>query len=125
VLLVGFASHRGEVLAADSWGSPERILTVPPARPGSHEDFLHEALGVPSVLDFGERRTGPWLSTWFGHRAIGVVYHPEWEPRNYVPTVMGDRYDALVWLEHTAALRPLGHERPPRQREFETEPTGF
>jgi erythromycin esterase-like protein len=125
VTLVGFASHRGQVLAAGSWGSPEQILPVPPARPGSHEDFLHEALGVPSVLDFGEDRTGPWLSSWLGHRAIGVVYDPQREPRTYVPTVMGERYDALVWLERTAALRPLHHEGPARHAEFETEPTGF
>jgi erythromycin esterase len=125
VMLVGFASHRGEVVASGSWGGRERILPLPPARPGSHEDFLHEALGVPSVLDFGEDRTGPWLSSRLGHRAIGVVYDPQREPRNYVPTVMGERYDALVWLEHAAALRPLHHEGPPRHAEFETEPTGY
>jgi len=125
VMLVGFASHRGEVIAASSWGSPERILPVPPARPGSHEDFLHEALGVPAVLDFGDDRTGPWLSAVLGHRAIGVVYRPDRQPGSYVPTVMGERYDALVWLEHTAALRPLHHEGPPPHAEFETEPTGF
>ncbi|WP_445154472.1 erythromycin esterase family protein [Arthrobacter sp. Hor0625] len=125
VLLVGFAAHRGTVLAAGAWGTPERILPVPAARPGSHEDFLHEALGVPAVLDFGEDRTGPWLSTWLGHRAIGVVYHPEREQGNYVPTRMGERYDALIWLEDTAALRPLHHEGPPLEPEFETEPTGF
>ena len=125
VLLVGFAAHRGSVLAADGWGRPERILPVPEARPGSHEDFLHQALGVPSVLEFGEDRTGPWLSTWLGHRAIGVVYHPERDAGNYVPTRMGERYDALIWLEHTVALRPVQHEGPPREPELETEPTGF
>ena len=125
VLLVGFAAHRGSVLASDGWGRPERILTVPEARPGSHEDFLHQALGVPSVLVFGDDRTGPWLSTRLGHRAIGVVYHPERDAGNYVPTRMGERYDALIWLEHTAALRPVHHEGPPREPEFETEPTGF
>lgn len=125
VTLIGFASHRGEVIAADGWGGPERILPVPPARPGSHEDFLHEALGVPSVLEFGEDRSGPWLASWLGHRAIGVVYHPAGERGNYVPTRMGERYDALIWFEHTAALRPLHHEETPREAEFETEPTGF
>ena len=125
VLLVGFASHRGTVIAADAWGTPERILPVPAARPGSHEDFLHEALGVPAVLEFGDDRTGPWLSTWLGHRAIGVVYHPEREQGNYVPTRMGERYDALIWLEQTAALRPVHHEGPALEPEFETEPTGF
>ena len=41
------------------------------------------------------------------------------------PTVMGGRYDALVWFERAHALRPLHHEAPPREPELETEPTGF
>jgi erythromycin esterase-like protein len=122
---VGFASHRGSVLAAGAWGTPESVLPVPDARAGSHEDFLHRALGRPAVLVFGHDRAGPWLSAWLGHRAIGVVYQPIRESRNYVPTRMGDRYDALIWFEQTEALRPLHHEPPPREPEFETEPTGF
>jgi erythromycin esterase-like protein len=125
VALVGFASHRGSVLAAGAWGTPESVLPVPDARAGSHEDFLHRALGRPAVLVFGHDRAGPWLSAWLGHRAIGVVYQPIRESRNYVPTRMGDRYDALIWFEQTEALRPLHHEPPPREPEFETEPTGF
>ncbi|MGZ4660925.1 MAG: erythromycin esterase family protein [Arthrobacter sp.] len=125
VTLVGFASHRGSVIAADAWGAPERVLPVPEARMGSHEDLLHRALGEPAVLVFGGDKSGPWLSAWLGHRAIGVVYRPAHEHGNYVPTRMGGRYDALIWLEQTSALRPLHHERPPREPEFETEPTGF
>ncbi|WP_427169823.1 erythromycin esterase family protein [Arthrobacter sp. 92] len=125
VTLVGFASHRGTVIAADAWGSPERVLPVPEARMGSHEDLLHRALGEPAVLIFSGDKSGPWLSAWLGHRAIGVVYRPAREHGNYVPTRMGGRYDALIWLEQTSALRPLHHEKPPREPEFETEPTGF
>jgi erythromycin esterase-like protein len=125
VTLVGIGSYRGTVMAADAWGSPERVLTVPDARPGSHEDLLHRALGAPALLEFGGDRSGPWLSAWLGHRAIGVVYRPAREHGNYVPTRMGGRYDALVWLEETSALRPLHHEAPPSEPEFETEPSGF
>ena len=50
---------------------------------------------------------------------------PRAEAGNYVPTSMGGRYDAFVWLEQTAALRPVHHEGPPREPELETEPTGF
>lgn len=125
VALVGFASHRGSVLAAAGWGEPEEVLPLPVARTGSHEDLLHRALGVPAVLDFGDDRSGPWLSVRLGHRAVGVVYQPRQEAGNYVPTVMGGRYDALIWLEETAALQPLHHEGPPREPELETEPTGF
>ena len=44
---------------------------------------------------------------------------------NYVPTRMGARYDALIWLEHTSALRPVHREPPPREHEFETAPSGL
>ena len=43
-----------------------------------------------------------------GHRAIGVVYHPEYEHYgNYVPTVLPKRYDAFLYLDETQALQPL------------------
>lgn len=126
VALVGFASHRGSVIAAGAWGAPEDVLAVPEARAGSHEDLLHRALGHPAVLVFGDDRSGPWLSAWLGHRAIGVVYQPHRnESGNYVPTRLGGRYDALLWFEQTAALRPLHHEARPEEPELETEPTGF
>jgi erythromycin esterase-like protein len=125
VSLVGFAGHRGTVLAASSWGAPEEVMTVPPAREGSHEDLLHHSLGRPAVLLFGDDRSGPWLSQWRGHRAIGVVYAPGREHGNYVPTRMGGRYDALLWFERTDALRVLHHEGPPTEPEYETEPTGY
>jgi len=125
VALVGFAGHRGSVLAAASWGAPEQAFQVPRARPGSHEDLLHHALGRPAVLVFGDDRSGPWLSGWRGHRAIGVVYDPRGEAGNYVPTCIGQRYDALIWVEQTTPLLPLHHEGRPQEPELETEPTGF
>jgi erythromycin esterase len=125
VALVGQASHRGQVLAAGAWGAPEVVRDVPDARGRSHEDLLHRALGEPSVLLFGDDRSGPWLSASLGHRAIGVVYQPRREAQNYVPTRMGGRYDALLWFEQTAALRPLHHEPPASEPELETAPSGF
>jgi len=46
-----------------------------------------------------------------GHRAIGVVYRPEYEYGNYVPTVLPRRYDAFLFLDETEALHPL-HLQP-------------
>jgi erythromycin esterase-like protein len=125
VALVGFASHRGSVVAGDAWGSRERVMGVPEAVAASHEDLLHRALGTDAVLVFGDDRSGSWLSARLGHRAIGVVYDPGREQGNYVPTIMGQRYDALLWLEEAVALHPLHHEPPPSEPELETEPTGF
>jgi erythromycin esterase-like protein len=58
-----------------------------------------------------------------GHRAIGVVYNPEREWGNYVPTRMTERYDAFIFLPVTAALHPL-HMHPDRQQVPETYPFG-
>ena len=126
VVLVGFAGHRGDVVAASSWGAPAERLPVPPARDGSAEDLLHRALGdEPSLLVFPETYDQPrWLRTSLDHRAIGVVYHPEQERwGNYVPSTLGDRYDALLWFGETTALEPLRAE-PADDPEPQTAPTG-
>jgi erythromycin esterase-like protein len=125
VVLVGFAGFGGTVIAADAWGDPDRVMQVPVARVPTHERLLHQTLGAPALLVFGADRSGPWLSSRLGHRAIGVVYAPEREHGNFVPTVMGRRYDALLWCERTTALRPLHREARAAEPEFETEPTGF
>ncbi len=57
------------------------------------------------------------LYEWRGHRAIGVVYHPNRERfGNYVPTMMPFRYDAFIYLDETQALHPL-HLQPRAERE--------
>jgi erythromycin esterase len=107
VVLVGFGSHHGTVVAGDSWGAPMREMPVPPARPGSLEDVLHAAPGR-ALFVFPRDDRPDLLTDELGHRAIGVVYHPDRERwGNYVPTVLGDRYDAFVWLDRTRALHPL------------------
>ncbi len=125
VALVGMAGYEGDVIGASEWGTPERVLPVPRARSESHEDLLHRALGRDAVLRFGADRSSPWLASWLGHRAIGVVYRPERESAQYVPTVMGERYDALLWFESMHALTPLRHEPAPVEPEYEAEPTGY
>ena len=107
VVLVGFAGHRGTVVAGDAWGAPMRVMAAPPAPTGTHEDLIARVAPEPSLLVFGDDRDGAWLSSRRGHRAIGVVYDPARDHRNWVPTVMGRRYDALVSFAETTALHPL------------------
>jgi len=58
------------------------------------------------------------------HRAIGVVYRPEYERYgNYVPTVVTDRYDAFIFIDKTHGLHPL-HIDPDRLTMPETYPFG-
>jgi len=123
VVLVGFGGYRGSVIAAPAWGAPMRAMPVPPAPPGTHEDLLHQVAPHPSLLVFGDRRDGPWLSARRGHRAIGVVYNPERERSgNWVPTVMGRRYDAFVSFADTEALHPLHLEAAQPAGERDTYP---
>jgi erythromycin esterase-like protein len=123
VVLVGFGGHHGTVIAADFWGAPPRVMNVPAAPAGTHEDLLHRALDGPSLLVFPDDRLLPWLTQWRGHRAIGVVYRPGIEQRgNWVPTVMGGRYDALMSFGLTHALHPLHWDEPEPEGELETYP---
>jgi erythromycin esterase len=126
VVLVGCSGHHGEVIAADSWGGSTRVRAVPEAPPGTHEDLLRQgAGGEPAVLVFPEDRSTAWLSSRRGHRAIGVVYEPRAERAgNWVRTVMGRRYDALLSFDRTEALHPLHGEAPRRDSELETYPWG-
>ncbi|GAB3815210.1 erythromycin esterase family protein [Micromonospora zhanjiangensis] len=146
VVLVGFGSHHGTVIAAPRWGAPAEVMTVPPARPGSLEHRLHELLPERAMLVFdptvptappapGEPAVpaepgGPgvgvpdWLAGPVDHRAVGVVYDPSFEEwGNYVPTRTADRYDAFVWCDRTSALHPLAAKSV--TGELETYPAGM
>ena len=102
-------------------------MPVPEARPDSVEDLLHREIGEDALLLFPSDRGGRgWLDEARPHRAIGVVYHPERERfGNYVPTVLGERYDAFCYLDDTSALRPLTPEEPPASGDLETFPSGL
>jgi erythromycin esterase-like protein len=107
VALVGMGSHRGNVVAADSWGARLEEMTAPPAQEGSYEDVFERAGGRDRLLVTEDLPDDSPLTRPRGHRAIGVVYYPARESGNYVPTVLPDRYDAFVYLDETNALHPL------------------
>jgi erythromycin esterase-like protein len=122
--LVGLGSHRGSVVAAQEWGWPAQRMTVPPARPGSTEALLHDSLEGRSALFLFDGSLPRWAAEEKDHRAIGVVYRPHAEAwGNYVPTILGRRYDAFLWFDETRALQPL-HELEPVARELQTWPSG-
>jgi erythromycin esterase len=110
VMLVGFGTHRGTVIAADEWGAPMERLQVPAAREGSIEHALFEAGVGDSLLVFDGTDNGGVvrLDEPLDHRAIGVVYDPDHERwGNYVPTIVPGRYDAFIYIEQTRAVDPL------------------
>jgi erythromycin esterase-like protein len=120
VVAVGFAGGAGEVLAAPRRGASMAVLPVPAAREDSVEALL-AGTGLERALFVFPRADEvdawpAWLRAELPHRAIGVVYDPE--DSAYVPTRMGERYDALLWIGHTSALHAL-HLAAARRGELE------
>ncbi|MFB9235402.1 erythromycin esterase family protein [Plantactinospora siamensis] len=124
VVLVGFGTWTGTVIAAPSWGAPAEVMTVPPARAGSIEQWMHERLPERALMVFDEADRGAGrLAEPVDHRAIGVVYDPSFEAwGNYVPSRLAERYDAFLWCDRTTALHPLAAIA--RSGELETYPSG-
>ncbi|WP_409303864.1 erythromycin esterase family protein [Peribacillus sp. SCS-155] len=107
VYAVGFGTHRGTVIASEQWGFDIEEKIVPEAQLGSWEDLLHRTGAYNKMLFFNEENRHLFTRR-IGHRAIGVVYNPEYEQYgNYVPSVLSERYDAFVFIDQTKALRPL------------------
>jgi erythromycin esterase len=107
VVLVGFGSHHGSVIAGKAWGAPMERMNVPNGRLGSWEDVLHYS-GGDRLLIFDSENLSEEFGQTRGHRAIGVVYQPEFESYgNYVPTILPKRYDAFLYIDETQALHPL------------------
>ncbi|MGD6801183.1 erythromycin esterase family protein [Rossellomorea aquimaris] len=107
VYIVGFGTHRGTVIASEEWGVNFEKMEVPPARRGSWEDAMHQAGNYNQLLFFNDDNRKLFHSP-LGHRAIGVVYRPQYEQYgNYVPSIMSERYDAFIYIDETNALEPL------------------
>lgn len=125
VVLVGFGSYQGSVIASRRWGATMKVTGVPEARKGSWEQLLHHALGNDSLLMMDDLMQDILLENHIDHRAIGVVYNPELEAYgNYVPTILPLRYDAFIHLEKTTALHAM-HIKPDGQQVPETYPFGL
>jgi erythromycin esterase-like protein len=127
VVLVGFGTHRGTVIAGAEWGEPMERMRVPAARPGSLEDLLHDGVESDGLLMFDGSPDGGirGFDQPLDHRAIGVVYDPSAERfGNYVPTIVPRRYDAFVLIDETRALDPL-HMPVTVDGEAETFPSGM
>jgi erythromycin esterase-like protein len=125
VVLVGFGSYSGSVMAGKSWGAAMQAMQMPSARKGSWEYFLHMTSKENKLLLMEDFSNNDMLmENHIGHRAIGVVYNPQYEQYgNYVPSILPLRYDAFIYLDETKALNPL-HMMPDGQQVPETYPFG-
>lgn len=104
---IGFGTYEGTVIAGESWGEPFQKMNVPPAKFNSWEGQMHAAAAGDQVILFTEENRH-LFNEWIGHRAIGVVYNPEFEAYgNYVSSRVGSRYDGFVFVDQTNALKPF------------------
>jgi erythromycin esterase len=125
VVLVGFGSYTGQVIAGRSWGAAIQTMAVPAAQKGSWEYLLHEAAPANRLLIMDDLMHDWFMEEHIGHRAIGVVYHPGMEHYgNYVPSLLPMRYDAFLYIDQTRALHPL-HIKPNGHLVPETYPFGM
>jgi erythromycin esterase-like protein len=124
VFSIGFGSYKGTVIAGREWGDIMRVMNQPDAIPDSWEFLLHQLDSKNRIVFMNEEMKKQIGKKEFGHRAIGVVYHPQYEYLgNYVPSLMPHRYDAFVYIDETSALHPL-HMEPDGRQMPETFPFG-
>jgi erythromycin esterase len=124
VFIVGFASFEGTVIAGRSWGGAMEKMNVPQASKRSVEALLHIDGAEDKLILLDTPYWKDRFNEYIGHRAIGVVYRPENERGNYVPTLLPFRYDGLIYLDKTTALHPL-HLNPDSSKIPDTYPFGL
>ncbi|AGK53743.1 putative erythromycin esterase [Bacillus sp. 1NLA3E] len=111
LFIIGFGTHRGTVIAADQWGVDFKQMITPPAQTGSWKDLLYNSGPHDKFLIFNDENKHIFNHV-IGHRAIGVVYNPKHEQYgNYVPSVISQRYDAFIYINHSNALKPIQMEK--------------
>lgn len=107
VFLIGFTTYQGKVMAARDWGSSMQEMEIPKAISKSLESKLNkigpEALYV--IFDKEDRKEKNLKV--MGNRAVGVIYNPERDRRQFVPTLVPLRYDAILFFRYTTALQVL------------------
>jgi erythromycin esterase len=108
VFKVGFGSYKGGVIAGRRWGDVMRKINVPEGMKGSWEYLMHKSGARDKLVFLDQWKEDPTFENHIGHRAIGVVYNPEYEQfGNYVPSIMPMRYDAFIYIDKTNPLYPL------------------
>jgi len=103
VLLVGFTTFKGTILASTfSGGKPiQQVLNL--AAEGSFEFLFHEKLKELKCesLIVSKHQTQQYLMT----RAIGLVYNKSDEiSAHYYRTSISDQYDIVVHIDKTNSL---------------------
>jgi erythromycin esterase-like protein len=109
VVLVGFSTHTGTVMAATDWDGPGERKRVNPSREDSIEGLLHVAGPAQFLLPLrGDAALADALREPRLQRAIGVIYRPDTERwSHYFHSRVAQQFDALVHIDETRAIDPL------------------
>jgi erythromycin esterase-like protein len=106
-VLIGFGTDRGTVTAATAWDGAPETMEVIPSLPESWGALMREAEPDRFFLDL-RAAEGPLteaLAAGRSERYIGVLYMRQTElPSHYIPSAIGQEYDAYIWLEETQAV---------------------
>ncbi len=105
VFILGFGSHRGTVIAGQSWDMPHREMELVESHHQSWEGLLRETGRESFLVIFGDRTRSRENLVALPQRAVGVVYNPPAEA--YVATLLSLRYDAFFFIKETRALTPF------------------
>ena len=106
VYILGFGTARGEVKAGRQWEAEGEIMQIPEPAANSVEKYLDGVeVEDPYLIFTKDLPAGHRLRETLGHRAIGVVYDPAQDSRNFVPTVLSERYDAFIFFRQTESIQ--------------------
>jgi erythromycin esterase-like protein len=108
--LLGFTTYEGTVVAADRWDGPHRVQELRAALPDSYAGVFHAAgLGDALIMLPKDSVVARLLDTPRPKREVGVIYAPATELRShYLQTRLAGQFDAVIHLDRTRALSPLG-----------------
>lgn len=109
VFLIGFTTYQGKVLAASNWGSEMQEMKIPKAISKSLESKLNKIGSEALYVIFDEEDRKEENLKVMGNRAVGVLYNPDADRRQFVPTLVPLRYDAVVFFKNTTALKVLSN----------------
>jgi erythromycin esterase-like protein len=128
VFLLGFTTHDGTVTAASDWNAPSERKTVRPSRSDSYEWLFHQTGLGRFLLPLRRPALAGPLHDRRLERAIGVIYLPDTERlSHYFHADIAAQFDAVIHLDHTAALQPLDTSPhwQPEEEVPETYPSGI
>jgi erythromycin esterase-like protein len=110
-VLIGMATDRGQVAAADDWDGEMLIKDVRPSLPDSWEHQFLKAGVAASLTDWRDpqrKELRSVLSAPLLERAIGVIYRPESERfSHYFESMLAEQFDAMIWIEQTTPVTAL------------------